>query len=64
MKYEDLQKCLRIIEENCRLGGMRVADGDFSILNFQRGVNAAPEQKVRMVLDFVDCEMAIEVVPK
>ena len=64
MKYGDLQKCIKIIEENCRLGGMKVADGDFSILNFQRGANAPVEQKVRVVFDFADCEMAIEVMAK
>ena len=64
MKYGNLQKCIKIIEDNCRLSGMRVADGDFSLLNFQRGANAPLEQKLRVVLDFDDCEMAIEVVPK
>ena len=64
MKYSDLQYCIKTIEDNCRLSGMRVADGDFSLLNFQRGANAPLEQKVRVVLDFDDCEMAIEVVPK
>ena len=64
MKYSKLCKCLEIIDETCALSKIKVDDGEFSLLNFQRALNAPLEQKARIVFDMADYEIALEVTPK
>jgi hypothetical protein len=64
MKYLDLKQCLSITDEVCASYKINIEEVEFSLINFQRGVNAPLEQKARITFDFSGNEISVEVTPK
>lgn len=64
MNYNDLIHCLSLSEDFISAFKTEKSKVDVSIINYQKGVNAPLEQKLRLTTSCHNTDIAFEVMPK